>query len=45
LTHTNGELGRASRAARLFRKYDADYWAGKHAKIEQAAVAADPAQA
>jgi hypothetical protein len=27
------------------REYDADYRASKHAKIEQAAIAADPTQA
>jgi hypothetical protein len=30
---------------RAFQEYDADYRASKQAKIEQAAMAADPAQA
>jgi hypothetical protein len=29
----------------IWSLYDADYWASKRAKIERAALAADPAQA
>ena len=44
-------VGRGSRAGKseqrsaAFQEYDPDYRASKHAKVEQAAIAADPTQA
>ena len=40
-----GREGKSEQGSAAFQEYDADYWASKHAKIEQAAIAADPTQA
>jgi len=41
----DGRVGESEQGSAAFQEYDADYWASKQAKIEQAAIAADPAQA
>jgi len=41
----DGRVGESEQGSAAFQEYDADYWASKRAKIEQAAIAADPAQA
>ena len=41
----DGRVGKSAQGRAAFQEYDADYWASKHAKIEQAAIAADPTQA
>jgi hypothetical protein len=41
----DGRVGESKQGSAAFQEYDADYWASKQAKIEQAAIAADPAQA
>ena len=41
----DGRVGKSEQGRAAFQEYDADYWASKHAKIEQAAIAADPTQA
>ena len=41
----DGGVGKSEQRSAAFQEYDADHRAGKHAKVEQAAIAADPAQA
>jgi hypothetical protein len=41
----DGRVGGSAQGSAAFQEYDADCWASKQAKIEQAAIAADPAQA
>lgn len=39
----DGRVGESEQGSPAFQEYDADYRASKQAKIEQAAMAADPA--
>jgi hypothetical protein len=41
----DGRVGESEQGSAASREYDADYRAGQQAKIEQAAIAAGPAQA
>ena len=41
----DGRVGESEQGSAAFQEYDADYRASKQAKIEQAAMAADPAHA
>jgi hypothetical protein len=41
----DGRAGKSEQRSAAFQEYDADHRASKHAKAEQAAIAADPAQA
>jgi len=41
----DGRVGKSEQRSAAFQEYDPDYRASKHAKAEQAAIAAGPAQA
>jgi len=41
----DGRVGKSEQRSAAFQEYDPDYRASKHAKVEQAAIAADPTQA
>ena len=41
----DGRVGESEQRSAAFREYDADYRTSKQAKVERAAIAADPAQA